>query len=275
MDTKRDLLFLTNLYNDSPEEDIFLTEQLRKAFNVCISHPLDIEGIEDNFDIALIRNIWPSHEYEDQKTELIRRLTNKGLMPTSSTERGYFEQDHYLEKDYLVDLYTKGYPVIPSIDDLSSIERLGLCEEYFFKPKNQCDGGGSMRLSKDKTHSVDLTDALLQPFIQFDYEVCFYFVDNEFVYAFSVPNRLKEGGYEVYVPTEEDMQFAQKFVRWNNLSFGLQRVDAVRVSDTKELLLTELEDFCPYLYLLELPEYVRDKAVEVITNSLKKRSESM
>jgi len=58
------LLFLTNVYNDSPEEDIYLTKQLRQWFDISIMHPLDCESVEDNFKIALIRNIWPSHEYE-------------------------------------------------------------------------------------------------------------------------------------------------------------------------------------------------------------------
>lgn len=269
---KKDLLFLTNLYNDSPEEDIFLTEQLRKTFNVCISHPLDSEKIEDNFNLALIRNIWPSYEYEQQKTSIIRRLTNKGLMPKSSVEQGYFEQEHYLEKEYLLDLYKQKYPVIPSIDTTADIEKLGESKTYFLKPKNRCDGEGSRRVSEGELKSVDLTEALLQPYINFDYEVCFYFIDNEFVYAFSVPNRLKGGEYEVYSPTEGDMVFARKFVEWNNLSYGLQRIDAVRVSGTGELLLTELEDFGPYLYLFELPEYIREKAVKAIVNSIEKRA---
>lgn len=268
---KPSLLFLTNLYNDSPEEDIYLTEKLRQWFNISILHPLDCESVEDNFKIALIRNIWPSHEYEDQKSPFIRRLIKKGLMPMSEAERGDVEQDHYLEKDYLLDLYSKEYPVIPSVDTINDIERLGDCKEYFIKPKNMCDGEGSERLTKESLLTKELEDYLIQPYINFDYEVCFYFIDNEFIYAFSTPNRLENKACEVYIPIQADMEFARKFVAWNNLTFGLQRVDAVRVSENKELLLTELEDFGPYLYLLKLPEAIREQVVKSLAGSLLRR----
>jgi len=265
------LLFLTNLYNGSPEEDIFLTEQLRKHFTISIVHPLDSEAVEDNFTTALVRNIWPSHEYKDQKAALIRRLTRKGLLPASEAERGYLEQDNYLEKEYLLDIYAKGYPVIPTIDSVSNLEVLGDCAAYFIKPKDRCDGEGSEKLSREELIKRELTDYLIQPHIAFDYEVCFYFVDGAFVYAFKVSNRLAGKDYEPYQPSPDDMAFAEKFVRWNRLDYGLQRVDAVRVHDTQELLLTELEDFGPYLYILELPEPVREKAVRSIVESLLKR----
>jgi hypothetical protein len=269
--TKSSLLFLTNLYNGSAEEDIYLTEKLRAWFNISIVHPLDSESIEDTFKIALIRNIWPSHEYENQKTRLIRRLIQKGLMPMSEAERGYQEHEHYLEKGYLLDLYEKGYPVIPTVDTIANIERLGNCQEYFIKPKNMCDGEGSEKLTKEALEKKVLHDYLIQPFITFDYEVCFYFIDGKFVYAFSTPNRLEGKMHEEYIPIDADFEFAQKFVYWNNLQFGLQRVDALRVTETQELLLTELEDFGPYLYLLELPETVREKAVSALAASLLKR----
>jgi len=269
--TKPPLLFLTNLYNGAAEEDIYLTEKLREWFDISIVHPLDSESIEHSFKIALIRNIWPSHEYEDQKTGLIRRLIQKGLMPMSEAERGYLEHDHYLEKDYLLELFEKGYPVIPTVDVIADVDRLGECTEYFIKPKNMCDGEGSEKLSRELLEKKTLHDYLIQPFINFEYEVCFYFVDGEFVYAFSTPSRLEGKTYQEYKPTEADLKFAQKFVDWNQLSFSLQRVDAVRVAETQELLLTELEDFGPYLYLLELPEAVQERAVSAIAASLLKR----
>lgn len=270
---KPSLLFLTNLYNDAKEEDLYLTQRLRESFNIFISHPLDCESLEDRYDAVLIRNIWPSHAYEDQKTGLIRRLIRKGLMPMSEAERGYLEQEHYLEKEYLLDLYTKDYPVIPTVDNLMTIDKLGQCPVYFIKPKNQCDGEGSEKLTREILLQRNPKEYLIQPYVQFDYEICFYFIDNEFVYAFSTPNRLAGEKCDVYTPTDSDMEFARKFVDWNKLSFGLQRVDAVRVTETQKLLLTELEDFGPYLFLLELPELIRDKVVKALTHSLCKRIE--
>jgi hypothetical protein len=232
---------------------------------------LDIDKRSDNFDAVLVRNIWPSHEYELEKTSIIRWLINKGHIPASSAEDGYLHHPHYLEKEYLLDLFRQGYPVIPSVDTFQDINKLGNPGLYFIKPKNMCDGAGSMKIARKDLLRKKLRDYLIQPYIKFDCEICFYFIDNEFIYAFSTPNRLRDEKYQVYQPTQKDMEFANKFVQWNKMSYGLQRVDAVRVSKTKELLLTELEDFGPYLYLLELPENVCVKVVSALANSIIKR----
>ena len=270
--TKPHLLYLTNLYNDSEEEDIYLSKYLRKYFNVYIAHPLDIADLEDSFDIALVRNIWPTHEYENHKTRIIRRLIKKGFISPSSAEAGYLKYRNYPEKEYLLDLSNQHYPVIPSIDKICDLEKLGNVSRYFIKPKNKCDGIGSATITKQKLLKKRLKDYIIQPYIEFDYEVCFYFIDNKFVQAFSTPNRLKQKEYKIYQPTNEDLDFAQKFVKWNSLSFGIQRIDAVRVKTTTELLLTEVEDLAPYLYLLELPHQYRMKIVRALVRSLNKLS---
>lgn len=267
---KPQLLYLTNLYTDSEEEDIYLSNYLRKYFNVYITHPLDASDLEDRFDLVLIRNIWPTHEYENRKTELIRRLIKKGFIPRSSVENGYLKHKNYLEKEYLLDLFKQGYPVIPSVDRISDLDKLGSFPHYFIKPKNKCDGIGSAKVTRRELLKKGLRNYIIQPYIEFDYEICFYFIDNKFVQAFSTPNRLRQQGYKIYKPTSEDLNFARKFVKWNNLLFGLQRVDAIRVKSTKKLLLTELEDLAPYLYLLELPTRYRAKMAYSLLQSLNK-----
>ena len=72
-----------------------------------------------------------------------------------------------------------------------------------------------------------------------------------------------------YVPTEEDLAFAKRFIDWNNLDWGIQRVDACR-SGRGELLLVELEDLNPYLSLLELSEETRQNFIEAMKKSLQK-----
>lgn len=267
------MLFVTNIYNGSEEEDIYLSNFLRKYFNVYLAHPLDITSLEDKFDFVLIRNIWPTYEYKKNKTAFIRRLIKKGYIGQSSVEAGYLKHKNYLEKEYLLDLYSQNYPVIPSVDKLSNLNRLGEIQHYFIKPKNKCDGIGSAKLTKQDLLKRRLKNYIIQPFIEFDYEICFYFVDNRFVQAFSTPNRLKHQKYKIYKPTTHDLWFAQEFVKWNNLSFGLQRIDAVRVTASKKLLLTEIEDLGPYLYLLELPNQYRVKIIHSLVRSLKSSAE--
>ncbi len=72
-----------------------------------------------------------------------------------------------------------------------------------------------------------------------------------------------------YVPTEEDLDFAKRFIDWNNLDWGIQRVDACR-SEQGEILLVELEELNPYLSLLELSEETRQNFVEAMKKSLQK-----
>ncbi|MER5836511.1 hypothetical protein ABT116_38275, partial [Streptomyces sp. NPDC002130] len=60
---------------------------------------------------------------------------------------------------------------------------------------------------------------------------------------------------------------ARRFIDWNTIDHGIQRVDACRTQDG-ELLLVELEDLNPYLSLDLVPEQTRDFFVESMTSSL-------
>ena len=46
----------------------------------------------------------------------------------------------------------------------------------------------------------------------------------------------------------DDLKFARKFIEWNDIKYGIQRVDACRTK-TGKLLLVELEDLNPFLSL--------------------------
>jgi hypothetical protein len=59
---------------------------------------------------------------------------------------------------------------------------------------------------------------------------------------------------------------ARRFVDWNGLAHGIQRVDACRAPDG-EPLSTELEDLNPYLSLDALDEAGRDAFVAATTRS--------
>ena len=110
---------------------------------------------------------------------------------------------------------------------------------------------------------------MVQPFIHFEYEVSFYFIDKDFQYALYAPDKEKRWELKKYIPTEEDLAFAKRFIDWNQLDWGIQRVDACR-SEQGELLLVELEDLNPYLSLLEVPEETRLNFIEAMKKSLQK-----
>ena len=72
-----------------------------------------------------------------------------------------------------------------------------------------------------------------------------------------------------YEPTPADLEFAHRFIDWNTLAYGIQRVDACRAPGG-ELLLVELEDLNPYLSLDVLDDGARDAFVAATARSLRR-----
>lgn len=72
---------------------------------------------------------------------------------------------------------------------------------------------------------------LIQPAIDFQYEVSFYFIDEKFEYALYAPDKLKRWKLKEYDCTDEDITFAREFIEWNTVTHGIQRVDACRTKD--------------------------------------------
>ena len=68
-------------------------------------------------------------------------------------------------------------------------------------------------------------------------------------------------------PIHIDLDFARRFVDWNTLDHGVQRVDACRTPEG-DLLLVELEDLNPYLSLDRVPAPVRERFAATLTRSL-------
>lgn len=75
------------------------------------------------------------------------------------------------------------------------------------------------------------------------------------------PDKSKRWNLEKYDFTSDDEDFARKFIDWNDIARGIQRVDACRTSEG-ELLLVELEDLNPYLSILDLDSQTRDKFID-------------
>ena len=95
----------------------------------------------------------------------------------------------------------------------------------------------------------------------------FYFVDRTFEYALYAPDAGQRWRLEPYEPTESDLVFAQRFIDWNDIDHGIQRVDACRTR-ASELLLVELEDLNPYLSLDRVGASTRDAFVRDMTASI-------
>lgn len=109
-------------------------------------------------------------------------------------------------------------------------------------------------LSRDELLKEKPVGKLIQPWIDFQYEVSFYYLNNEFQYALYAPDKAKRWELTEYIATPADLEFARKFQIWNNMERGISRVDACRLRDGS-LLLVELEDLNPYLSIAVLSEH--------------------
>lgn len=259
------LLYVTDLaypargrrYGD---EDVFLTARLREHFPLALCHPLDAEALLPAFDTVVVRNSGPViHHQQAYDSFRAAALAAGTRVYNPLTGRG-----DMAGKQYLVDLTTSGHPVIPTIDDPAHLHLLPSSPSYAVKPKQ---GADSIGLTFTPHPDCAPGEFLIQPRIDFAYEVSFYFVDDTFQYALHAPDPARRWELVPYEPTPADLAFARTFIDWNTLTHGIQRVDACR-APSGDLLLVELEDLNPYLSLDLLPPEVQNTFVTALVDSL-------
>ncbi|MFF2543084.1 hypothetical protein ACFVUY_11040 [Kitasatospora sp. NPDC058063] len=269
MPDRPSLLYVTDLaypargrrYGD---EDVFLTSRLREWFDLALCHPLDTRALMGRFDAVVVRNSGPVLHYREEYARFRDRALADGVRVYNPlTGRG-----DMAGKGYLLDLTEAGHPVIPTVDRPQDLGRLPAADRYAVKPREGADSIGLRFLTRDELDGLDAWgEVLVQPRIDFRYEVSFYFVDDAFQYALHAPDPDRRWVLEPYEPNAADLAFARSFVDWNTLAHGIQRVDACRAPDGS-LLLVELEDLNPYLSLDLVAAEVRDGFVEALADSL-------
>ncbi|WP_404958503.1 hypothetical protein [Streptomyces sp. 147326] len=243
------------------DEDIFLTSRLRADFELALCHPADAEALLPlGFDAVIVRNSGPVLHYQEAY-DSFRAVALAAGTPVYNPLTGRADM---AGKQYLLDLTAAGYPVIPTIDDPARLAELPPVPQYAVKPKQ---GADSIGLTFTATPDGPAGAVLIQPRIDFTYEVSFYFVDDAFQYALYAPDPARRWELKPYAPTEADLAFARAFIAWNTLDHGIQRVDACR-APSGELLLVELEDLNPYLSLDLLPAEVQNTFITSLTRSL-------
>ncbi|WP_017239566.1 hypothetical protein [Streptomyces sp. SS] len=246
------------------DEDIQLTARLREDFDLALCHPLDAAALMEGFDAVVVRNSGPVLGYQEAYDAFRERATARGTRVYNPLHgRG-----DMAGKQYLLDLTAAGYPVIPTVDRAEDLHLLPEAARYAVKPKAGADSIGLRFLAYEELAGLPYGELLVQPRVDFRYEVSFYFVDDLFQYALYAPDPERRWVLEPYEPTAEDLAFARRFVDWNTLDHGIQRVDACRAPGG-ELLLVELEDLNPYLSLDRVPEPVRDGFADAMVDSLR------
>jgi hypothetical protein len=244
-------------------EDVDLSCYLRKSFNVCISHINDFEKIIDQVDAILIRNTGPQMFHHEQLTALRNR--SDLIIFNDLSGKGDING-----KYHLLELFQSGYPVIPTFNSKKELLKFGTYEHYILKPLDGADSYGVKNLNNDGLQSEVCQNVLIQPLVEFQYEVSFYFIGKQFYYSLYAPNPEKRWELKPYMASKEDVEFAIKFIEWNSCKFGIQRVDACRLMDGK-LLLMELEDYNPFLSLDILKQNLKEQFLEGLCISLEEQ----
>ncbi|MGV9350003.1 hypothetical protein ACWDSD_35570 [Streptomyces spiralis] len=246
------------------DEDIRLTARLREEFDLALCHPRDAAALMDTFDAVVVRNSGPVLEHQAAYDVFRTRALAAGVRVYNPlTGRA-----DMAGKQYLLDLSAAGYPVIPTVDRPEDLHRLPAADRYVVKPKLGADSIGLRIVTADRLPALVDGTVLAQPHIDFAHEISFYFVDHDFQYALYAPDPGRRWELRPYEPTRDDLEFARRFIEWNSLDHGIQRVDACRAPDG-ELLLVELEDLNPYLSLDALDDTGQDAFVAAMTRSLR------
>ncbi|GGY37326.1 ATP-grasp domain-containing protein [Streptomyces anulatus] len=249
------------------DEDIFLGSRLRETFDVALCHPRDAAALLEGFDTVLIRNSGPVLHYREAYDAFLSRARELRT-PVYNPLGG---RGDMAGKDYLIEMDRAGLPVIPTVDRAADLPELPDVSRYVVKPKLGADSVG-LRFVTAAEAATELERAaegslLVQPRIDFRHEVSFYFVDDDFQYALYAPDPERRWVLEPYAASAADLEFARRFIAWNSLTHGIQRVDACRTADGA-LLLVELEDLNPYLSLDRVGEEVREAFVARLKASI-------
>ena len=257
---------ISNLDNDEKLEDIWLARAFQQdGHKVAIVDKNYDESLEEIFDIFLIRNCWNSNATMDtvkESYEFSKRIITKDLARINFD--GKFDSKG---KDYLVKLFKKGYPVIPTIDSLDDINLLEANNKYMLKLKYSYDGIGQIAVEDREIKDKFNESYIIQPFMNFKSEVQFYYIKDKLEYALEfIPSKVPIYPDAIeYAYNGKELEIANKFAKLNGDYYGIQRIDFIKLNDGT-LLLTEIEDAAPYLDLDCVGENMRNKFIQDYKN---------
>jgi len=264
--TRPSLLLVTDLsypargrrYGD---EDVWLSGALREHFDLALCSPLDAAALLHTFDLVLVRNSGPVIHHQQAHDAFRAEVAQRGTRVVNPlTGRGDMHG-----KGYLVELSAAGEPVIPTVDRREDLVLLPDADRWVVKPMLGADSIGLQVL--DSLDGVGLDGVIVQPHLDIVHEISFVFVGRRFQYAVYAPDRTRRWDLVPYATTDDDLAFAQRFVDWNTLDVGVQRVDACRTRNGG-LLLVELEDLNPYLSLDLIETATRSAFTQALIASL-------
>jgi hypothetical protein len=264
--TRPTLLLLTDLSNGDAEEDILLSTAIREQFQVIIAHPADCGTIEDCVDEIIIRNTWNERDFGKPLLRFRERFRKKHL----NVHDDLYEHGGD-SKDYLLDLYEQGCPVIPTVADIDSLDSLPSTTTYFIKPKDGFDAIGARKIPKVDLLKLNPTNCLIQPHIDFEFEISFYYLDKKLQYVMYAPDKAKRWDLVPFIPSDSDIHFAAQFLRRNKQKYGIERIDVCKQKDGGLLLMEITDQGGVYLSLPDLTDDTRQRFLDNLVESLLRR----
>lgn len=256
------ILMISNIDDDEKLEDIWLARAFQKdGHKVAIVDKNYDERLEEIFDIFILRNSWSSNatlKTIQNKNEFSKRIIQKNLARINFD--GIFDGKG---KNYLVDLFKKGYQVIPSINRLEDIGLLNNPDKYILKLEKSYDGIGQIVVDKKDLKQKFSDSYIIQPFMKFASEVQFYYIKDKFEYALEfTPSKIPIYPKPTeYVYTDKELEIANMFAKLNENYYGIQRIDFIKL-ENGTLLLTEIEDIAPYLDLDCVSDKIKNKFIK-------------
>lgn len=238
------IVILSNLEEeDARIEDLYLTNELNKYMQTTIQDLFEDEFSHESF--YLVRNIWGHPHGRERMLSLYESFDDLNI-PYVNSFNGKGDQQG---KTYLIELFNLGELVIPTYDSIQLAIRTDH-KNFIIKPIHGGSSKGVQKISRDKLQSLSLENQIIQPYFDIDHEISFYYINSQFQYALKTTS--SRWDLELYYPTKQEFEISQRFANWNPV-IGIQRVDFIKTSDGKFLLL-EIEDWCPYLSLCDVKE---------------------
>lgn len=256
------ILIITNLENECSEEDVWIADSFAKDGNIVklVNKYYDPE-LENHFDIFIKRYSWiediSTFAVGAEESDYETRIVKKDL-PRINFDGKFDNQG----KKYLSKMFSAGLPVVPTINNYLDIDKLPESGTYLVKPVNGYDGFGIIEATKSQLPQVWNKDYVIQPKLEFDSEVQFYFIGTKYQFAqIFTPKKINSHiNAKRYFPSDEEIALATKFAKLNGEKFnGVQRIDFLKQKN--KLLLSELEDDSPYMAIESLKSDEREKFI--------------
>lgn len=262
MNTKK-ILILSNMSGSGYNEDLVLKEAFEQDNHQVTIAAVDYDETKDaSYDVIIRRNTWVSKEDDtaylhEHNQKLIARLQEKNIKTVNLVGLDG------LGKGYLCELYKNNEPVIPTIKSKSDLNLLPDCSKYVVKDIKSFGNGLYQKIvEKNELASMYCEGDIIQSFMKFESEIQVYYVGQQLMYVFEyTPSKYPYYPEPTLIElTEEEQALAKHFVEYADFKHGFVRIDFLRLSDGR-LVLMEIEDHAPFMNLLRLPDTLRTEVV--------------